>query len=268
MNFAQFEHEGWERVATKYENAWSGLTRLFIGSLLDATQVESGQRLLDVACGPGYVGAAAAENGAVVTGLDFCAEMVRLAKLRNPQLEFREGDAQALPFPDEHFDRVVMNFGLLHLAHPEIALMECCRVLRAGGRFAFTVWAAPDISMGANLVETAIRRHATMDMQLPQGPDYFAYSNEHDAAAALESAGFNRDTVVFKTKTFAWQVPTASFIFNSERDAGVRTAALLRAQTPEVLAAIERDLADAIESFAVSDGYAVPYAAHVVAIDK
>lgn len=48
MNFAEFEHEGWVRVASKYEKAWSGLMRLFIESLLDATQVESGQQFLDV----------------------------------------------------------------------------------------------------------------------------------------------------------------------------------------------------------------------------
>jgi hypothetical protein len=49
-NFSELEYEGWERVAHKYENAWSGLTRLFIPHLLQAAAVKSGSRLLDVAC--------------------------------------------------------------------------------------------------------------------------------------------------------------------------------------------------------------------------
>src|SRR5205809_6238429 len=57
----------------------------------------------------------------------------------SPEIEFREGDAEALPFPEASFDAVVMNFGMLHLAHPERAVAEAFRVLSAGGRFAFTV---------------------------------------------------------------------------------------------------------------------------------
>ncbi len=50
-DFARFERESWERVASHYETAWSGLTRPFIPHLLEATQVTKGTRLLDVACG-------------------------------------------------------------------------------------------------------------------------------------------------------------------------------------------------------------------------
>src|SRR6266478_6379318 len=98
--FAKFEHEGWERVAGKYDSVWSSSTRQFIGPLLDAAEVASGMALLDVGCGPGYVSAAATERGATALGLDFSRKMVDIAHRMFPDIEFREGDAQDLGFQD------------------------------------------------------------------------------------------------------------------------------------------------------------------------
>lgn len=63
-----------------------------------------GVRLLDVACGTGYVAALATSRGAAAIGVDFVASMVGEAKKLHPSTEYREGDAEALPFPDESFD--------------------------------------------------------------------------------------------------------------------------------------------------------------------
>src|SRR5713226_1215825 len=139
--FTKFEHQGWERVADKYDSVWSSSTRQFIPPLLDAAQVSAGMSILDVGCGPGYVSAAAAERGAKPIGLDFSAEMIAIAKKMFPRIEFRRGDAQNLPFANASFDRVVANFALLHLAEPERACAEAARVLKPGGKFGFTTWA-------------------------------------------------------------------------------------------------------------------------------
>ena len=85
--FTEFEHEGWERVADKYDSVWASSTRQFIPPLLDAAEVSSGMSILDVGCGPGYVSAAAAERGATPTGLDFSKEMVAIAKKMFPHIE-------------------------------------------------------------------------------------------------------------------------------------------------------------------------------------
>src|SRR5437868_2802051 len=114
--FTEFEHEGWERVAGKYDSTWSSSTRQFIPPLLDAAQVGAKMFILDVGCGPGYVSAAAADRGAIPAGIDFSSEMVSIARKMFPKIEFREGDAQNLPFADASFDRVAANFSLLHLA--------------------------------------------------------------------------------------------------------------------------------------------------------
>src|SRR4051812_32088126 len=57
--FTKFEHEGWNRVADKYDATWASSTRQFIDPLLDAAGVATGMSILDVGCGPGYVSAAA-----------------------------------------------------------------------------------------------------------------------------------------------------------------------------------------------------------------
>src|SRR2546426_217119 len=122
--FTEFEHQGWARVADKYDSVWSTSTRQFIPPLLDAAEVSAKMSILDVGCGPGYVSAAAAERGATPTGLDFSKEMVAIARKMFSRIEFQEGDAQNLPFADASFDRVLANFALLHLADPERACGE------------------------------------------------------------------------------------------------------------------------------------------------
>ena len=57
--FTQFEHEGWERVANRYDPVWASLTRQFVPLLLDAVEISHGMSVLDVACGPSYVAVAA-----------------------------------------------------------------------------------------------------------------------------------------------------------------------------------------------------------------
>ena len=139
--FSEFERAGWERAAARYEECWTD-TALFVGPLLDAVAVRPGSRLLDIACGPGYVSEAAAARGARPVGVDVAEAMVERARRRCPGLSFVVGDALQLPFPDTSFDAVTMNFGILHVSRPEVALAEAGRVLAAGGRFAFTTWVA------------------------------------------------------------------------------------------------------------------------------
>jgi ubiquinone/menaquinone biosynthesis C-methylase UbiE len=84
--FAEFEHESWQRVAEKYDAAWSSLTRSFIPALLVAVNIRNGVRVLDLACGPGYVAAASEAAGAEPIGVDFSSEMVGLARAQNPTI--------------------------------------------------------------------------------------------------------------------------------------------------------------------------------------
>ena len=266
--FTKFEHEGWERVADKYDSVWASSTRQFIPPLLDAANVAKEMSILDVGCGPGYVSAAAAERGAKPIGLDFSAEMIAIAKKMFPRIEFRRGDAQNLPFANASFDRVVANFALLHLADPERACAEAARVLKPGGRFGFTTWAKISENPFVKLVDDAIQAHANLEVDLPPGPPFYLFENEEEFRNALERAGFDGASMTFKVHKIEWQVPTARFIFDAERNAGVRTAGLLARQTPEALRKIQSAIEKSVQPYAKDDGFAIPKAAYVVTASK
>ena len=267
-DFATFEREGWQRVAHKYEAAWSGLTCGFIPKLIKSAGISAGQKVLDVACGPGYVSEAVAQLGAIPVGIDFSPEMIRLAKEHNPNLHFAIGDAQALEFDPESFDAVVMNFGLLHLSDPGTAFAESFRVLRPGGCYGFTVWAGPNLSPGAKIVDDAIKAHADLQIPLPQGPDYFCFGRPSECTAVLKDVGFERGSLRFETVTSNWKVPTATFLFECERYAGVRTAALLARQSDDALNKISKQIADGVAVYAKGNAFVLPFAAHVVTARK
>jgi SAM-dependent methyltransferase len=83
-------------------------------------------------------------RGAKVTGLDYSESLVasaqEIAKQRGLDIEFDVGDAQALPYPDGHFDAVISTFGVIFTGEPERAAKELARVCRPGGRLALAVW--------------------------------------------------------------------------------------------------------------------------------
>ena len=262
--FARFEHDGWERVATRYDGVWASLTTRFGERMLDAVEVAPGVRLLDVACGPGHGTVAAVRRGARAAGLDFSAAMLGLARGRYPEVAFQQGDAARLPFADATLDRVVMNFGVLHLPEPDRAFAEARRVLRPGGRYAFTVWTGPERNRGMGIVAEAVAAHGRPPEGIPEGPDRLRFADAGECRRALAAAGFAAGAVAFATHELAWTVPSASFLFEAQRDAAVRTAAVLAAQSAEAQARIQDAVEREVRRYAVAQGFAVPMAAHVV----
>ena len=264
--FHQFEHAGWERAAAFYGDAFGALTAQTAEPLLDAAGVSAGTRVLDVASGPGFITGAAAARGADVVGLDFSSAMIAEARRRHPALTFREGDAEALPFDAASFGAVVMNFGLLHLARPDAALAEAYRVLRVGGRYAFTVWASPDRAVGFGLVLRAVEMLGQKDVPLPEGPPFFRFSEAAETRRTLEEAGFT--DVQVRELSLTWHMASADAVFEAVSRGGVRTAAVLRAQAPDALAAIRAAVRRGVESYARDGGFAVPMPAVVASATK
>ncbi len=267
-DFARFEQEGWQRVADKYDSVWSSLTRQFIPSLLGDASVSAGMLALDVACGPGYVSAAAKQLGAVPTGIDFSEKMVAIAKRMFPEIRFKQGDAQDLPFEDGSFDRVLMNFGLLHVSHPEKACAEACRVLRREGKFAFTVWAGPEQNPGAKIVNDAVEAYANLNVGLPEGPPKYLYDERDECRQVLERVGFDGASMSYETRTVEWHHPDAGYYFEAERNAGVRTAGILARQSPEALEAIRVAIESGIKQYVRGDEFVLPMAARVVVVSE
>ena len=265
QSFEQLERESWARVAGKYDNVWSSLTRKFISPLLDILDVKKGMRLLDVACGPGYVAAEAAERGAQAAGIDFSKEMISIARKKYPQIDFTEGDAQALPFGNESFSYAAMNFGLLHIPDPDRALKEIYRILASNGRLGFTIWADAE---GFSITQDAVKKFGNVNVSLPEEPPYYLFGEKKDAEKTLVAAGFDGSTVYFETHKVRWHVPSDTFIFEAELNAGVRSAAVLVQQEPQQLEAIRREVKISMEKYRVESGYEVPYAAHIIVATK
>lgn len=112
--------------------------------LVDATGVNAGDRVLDIAAGTGSAAIRAAEQGAVVVASDLVPELFEAGR-RNAadagvELEWVEADAERLPFDDAAFDAAISAIGIMFAPHHEAAAGELLRVVRPGGRVGVLSW--------------------------------------------------------------------------------------------------------------------------------
>lgn len=158
--------------------------------VVQAAGVQEGQRVLDVACGTGVLARAASERvGAAgrVVGLDPNPGMLRVAEELAPGAEWREGVAESLPFPDESFDRVLSQFGLMFFQDRPQAVREMRRVLAPGGRLVIAVWDSldnnPAYARSVALLEQTAGRRAADALRAP------FVLGQREALAALVAQG-------------------------------------------------------------------------------
>ena len=200
----QYEHETWSRCANDYLDGFAGLTRETLPLLIEAAGVGNGRSVLDIGSGPGHIAEAFTQAGCAVTGIDFSASMIDVAKRRYPHITFQEADAEQLPFDAETFDAVVSNFVVHHLARPESAFKEVFRVLKPGGRFAFIVFAAPEAQSSIGAFFAAVEAHHSVD-ELPHGPlfgvtDLSVYESMLHAGG-LTNLKFDFRKITWRTRT-------------------------------------------------------------------
>ena len=258
QTFGDFEQAGWsdDKLCKTYHDRFQDLTRQAVPSLLDAARARPGAAVLDVASGPGYAAEAARERGAAATGIDFSAAQVALARDTYPGIDFHIGDAADLQFDDGSFDAIVSNFGILHFPEPDRFLSEAFRVLRPGGSIAFTVWQAPARPCGFSIVLDALARHGTLDVGLPQGPDFFQFADHDYCDGALSACGFESSaTTEFD---LVWELADPDMLFDAIISATVRTAAVLRRQSEGERVAIAAAFASGVRAFAQGDTFLVP----------
>lgn len=119
--------------------------------LVERLEVTRGDRLLDAGCGSGTASRHAARTGAKVTGLDLTPQLLEAGRRRagqeDLQVEWVEGDIEALSFPDANFDAVISCFACMFAPRHEVAAAELARVLRPGGRLGICAW-TPDGTIG------------------------------------------------------------------------------------------------------------------------
>lgn len=154
-------------VKAKQQATWAsgdyavvGTTLQIVGeNLCEAVDIRSGQRVLDVAAGNGNATLAAARRFADVVSSDYVGALLQRGRERAQAerlpVEFREADAENLPFDDASFDAVLSTFGVMFTANHPRAAAELVRVCRCGGKIGMANW-TPDSFIG-NLLKTVVK---------------------------------------------------------------------------------------------------------------
>jgi SAM-dependent methyltransferase len=177
---------------------------------LAAASVGVGTRVLDVATGPGWVAAQAAERGASVVGVDVAEAMIARARSAHPQLDFRRADVHELPFADASFDAGVGNFAIMHFSRLERAVAQCARVLRPGGRLARSAWPSFRAPVGGVFLDAVAEARAVPPADLPRGPDFFRFSDDEEFAAVLRQQDLASPVVTGITSFIGSPAPMSS----------------------------------------------------------
>jgi SAM-dependent methyltransferase len=146
-------------VKARQQGAWSsgdyavvGTTLQIVGEqLCEALDLRSGQKVLDVAAGNGNASLAAARRWCDVVATDYVPALLERAEERADAerltIEFRQADAEALPFPDAEFDAVMSTFGVMFTPDQDRAAAELARVCKPGGKIGLANW-TPDGFIG------------------------------------------------------------------------------------------------------------------------
>lgn len=208
-------------------------------ALVEFAQVQAGQKVLDVACGTGVVAVTAARRGAEVRGIDLSPALLeearRNAAMVDADIEFLEGDAEALPYADASFDVVLSQFGHMFAPRPEIAVTEMLRVLKPGGCIAFSTW-PPELIIGRIFAVTAKYLPPPPGVAPPPawGEPTVVRERLGDAVTGLE---FHRDEMIMPA------LSPAHYRANMEQTAGpvIKAVASLSEQ-PDRLAAFRAEL--------------------------
>jgi ubiquinone/menaquinone biosynthesis C-methylase UbiE len=229
-SFREVEHAGWTARAESYDAALAAVTAQAIPHMLAALGDDFGTgSLLDVCCGPGHLAGAANARGARAEGVDFATSMIALAQRNYPAVSFREADAECLPYPDACFDAVTCAFAVMHMERPDLAIAEAFRVLRPGGVFAFTQWAADDELLA--MVAAAVAAHGNPNVDgLPPTPPLMRFSDPGECQRTLLAHGF--EAALPTRIDLVWRGDRPEAVLDLIHGGAVRAAMLIEAQAP------------------------------------
>jgi len=243
--------------------AWMGA---WAQDLVEALGVRPGDRVLDVACGTGIVArkaAALAGPGALVCGFDSDAGMLDSARRHAleeglPDLRWRQGRVEALPFDGAAFDVAACQHGLQFFPDRPAALREMHRVLAPGGRLGVSVWRSLDRCPFLAIVAGYLERRLGIQPQAFHAS--CALSDREELRRLIREAGFAEPRIRLESRisrhpSLAALLPGYLSVFPP--------AAAFAALTPAQRADFFRGLAEALAPFTDDDGLAAPMECHL-----
>ncbi|WP_300550968.1 class I SAM-dependent methyltransferase [Roseovarius sp.] len=248
-DFAEFgsrEKEGWANggIVDAYIRHFVPITD-HVGNYIAGNHIFAQDKALDLCCGQGTLTASMLDKGANVSGLDFSPEMLEKARSAAPDAEIVEGDAMAMPFDDAVFDKVVCNFGMMHIPDQPKTLSEIRRVLKPSGEFIMATWGGPATSPAFAAVFGALKAHADFSAA-PSQPDLFAFAGREYAEATMAAA--NLDLAKHETITSEWVLEKPTELFDIFLTATVGAGMLIRSQTDEVIVKIAASIAETVST--------------------
>jgi SAM-dependent methyltransferase len=234
--------------------------------MVDAVGPQPGDRLLELAAGPGDTGFLAAElirPGGELICSDFVPEMLNVAQERArafglDNVRFKQIDAEtAIDIGAASLDGVLCRWGYMLMADPVTALAQTRRVLKPGARLALAAWTGPDENLWSALPARELIRRGLEERPEPDAPGQFAWAPEGVIAERLEEAGF----VDYEISAVDFTIAYASLAdwWASTQDMSMRFADAARGMDAATRAEIQTALAEAAAPFTDGDGaLAVP----------
>jgi ubiquinone/menaquinone biosynthesis C-methylase UbiE len=251
---------GWEAYR---EDLWQ-FSRPVSEWLVDRIDPRPGQTILDLAAGVGETGLLAAPrlsaSGRVIV-TDFAPRMVAAARRRAAELgvtnvEFRELDAERMALASESVDGVVCRWGYMLMADPGAAFGETYRVLRPGGRLAFSVFGAPGRNPWASVVGRVLIAERHMAPPAPGTPGIFALSDATRIHELISQAGFASPEVAEIPLT--WRFPSFDAYWWVLTEVAGAISPILRGLDPEAQSRVRAGIGEMALPFRSGDGYAFP----------
>ena len=258
---------GWGRAADTLSDWTAGVS----ATMVDALALQPGDRVLELAAGPGDTGFMAAElvvPGGTLISSDGSEAMIELARTRAAaqgvrNAQFRVLELEWIDLPTADVDAVLCRWGLMLVVDPSAAAREIRRILRPGGRAAVAAWDLPERNPWMMIPRTVLRELGHIEAPDPDAPGPFALSAPGALAEVLHDAGLVevKLTAVAMQQTFADLTAYLEFVTGMAASVG----SAYRELDPTARATVDEHLARELEPFTDGDGSIVMVGSSFVA---